>query len=125
MKIKHVILFSLLSTLLFLTGCKKSNKIDCTIYWQLYMQSKNISIEQIEKAYSETFFGYYERLNDNSVIARNTTQNEVRSLTLKLASMADKKIMDIQDPQQELGVEVRVYINYANSFIEEIWSKNY
>ena len=55
--------------------------------------------------------------------ARNTTHSDVRSLTVKLATMADAKIHGTADPAAP--VEVRVFINYGGSYIEEVWSKNY
>ncbi len=110
---------------LALTGCKKNDTIDCTIYWQLYTQPKYTNAAQIEHAFQESFFGYYEPVNNNTVRALNTTKSDVRSITIKLASMADKRIDDTTDPALESPVEVRVFINFYNSYIEEIWSKTY
>ena len=110
--------------LLFVT-CKKDDTITCTIYWQLYtpVSAKYVTPDEIEQAFQETYFGYYERVNDNSVRARNTTRSDVRSLTVKLATMADAKIHGTADPAAP--VEVRVFIDFAGSYIEEVWSKTY
>lgn len=113
-------------SLVFLfVSCKKTDTLTCTIYWQLYTQSpaKYVSADEIEHAFQETYFGYYERVNDNSVRARNTTRSDVRSLTVKLATMADAKIHGTADPAAP--VEVRVFIDFASSYIEEVWSKTY
>ncbi|MBO4600133.1 MAG: hypothetical protein J5641_05280 [Bacteroidales bacterium] len=109
-----------------LCGCssKDDDTIDCKIYWQLYHTPKYLEENEIEQAFQETFCGYYEQVNDNTVIARNTTVRDVRSLTLKLASMADKKLTGTTDPQLDYRVEVRVYIDFG-SYVEERWSKTY
>ena len=109
-----------------LWGCSKGDDtMDCKIYWQLYHTPKYLEETEIEQAYRETFYGFYERVNDNTVIARNTTTRDVRSLTLKLASMADQKLEGTTDPRLEYGVEIRVYIDFKGKFVEEIWSKTY
>ena len=111
------------SLMLLFVSCKKDDTITCTIYWQLYTPAKYVSADEIEQAFQETYFGYYERVNDNSVRARNTTRSDVRSLTVKLATMADAKIHGTADPAAP--VEVRVFIDFAGSYIEEVWSKTY
>lgn len=122
---KRLLLIIVVATSFMLTGCKRDDTINCTIYWQLYTRTKYTTFQEIEKAFQDTFFGYYERVNDNTVRANNTTKKDVRSLTLKLADMADKRINDTTDPSEENPVEVRLFIDYAGSYIEEIWSKNY
>ena len=99
--------------------------MNCKIFWQLYHTPKYLDETEIEKAFQETFYGFYERVNDNSVIARNTTTQDVRSLTLKLATMADQKLEGSIDPQLDYQVEVRVFIDFNGRYIEEIWSKIY
>lgn len=106
------------------SGCKKTDTINCDIYWQLYHLPKHLTDTEIEKAYQETFFEFYERKNDNTVTARNTTRSDVRSITLKLATMADAKIEGNLDPALNKQIEVRVFINFG-SYIEEVWSKSY
>ena len=106
------------------SGCQKRDTIDCTIYWQTYTQQKHPSLSTIESAFRSTFFDYYQRVNDNTVRALNTTKSDVRSLTIKLASMADALIDQQPDTAQE-PVEVRVFIDFAGSYTEEVWSKNY
>lgn len=110
-----------------LWGCtsKDDDTMDCKIYWQLYHTPKYLDETDIEKAYRETFHGFYERVNDNTAMARNTTIHDVRSLTLKLASMADKKLEGSTDPRLEYGVEMRVYIDFAGKYVEEVWNKTY
>lgn len=116
----------LLLAALCLAGCnKKSDTMDCKIYWQLYLHTKQIEPTDIEKAFQETFFGFYERVNDNTVLARNTTKADVRSLTLKLCSMADSKITDELEPALDCQAEMRVYIDFNGAYVEEIWSKKY
>ena len=99
--------------------------MDCKIYWQLYHTPKYLEESVIEQAYRETFYGFYERVNDNTVIARNTTTHDVRSLTLKLATMADERLEGTIDPQLDYGVEMRVYIDFAGKYVEEVWNKSY
>lgn len=121
---KHPLtLLPLLLLLLTPISCQKPDTINCTIYWQLYTPAKYITPDEIAQAFQQTFFAYYPRVNDNTVRARNTTRSDVRSLTLKLATMADAKIHDTADPAAP--VEVRVFINYGGSSVEEVWSKNY
>ena len=110
-----------------LVGCSKKDddKIDCKIYWQLYHLPKYLGENDIEKAFQDTFFEFYEKVNDNTVIARNTTIADVRSLTLKLASMADNKITDIIDPSLDYHVEMRIFIDFNGSYVDEVWSKSY
>ena len=127
----------LLAALTLLCGChKEPDTIDCTISWQLYHQPKDgaayLTDNDIEEAFRVTFYGYYERVNDNTVIARSTTQADVRSITLKLASMADARIRDMHlaiDPALDQQTEVRLFIRFGtspeNSYIEEIWSQSY
>lgn len=123
---KRAILFAMLACVLCLNGCsKKEEKLNCTITWQLYHQPKYVTESDIERAFQETFFGFYEKVNDNTALARNTTKKDVRSLTLKLALMADSRITETLDPENGEKVEVKVFVNYANSYIEEIWSKSY
>lgn len=113
--------------LVCLSGCskKEADVMNCKIFWQLYHTPKYLDETEIEKAFQETFYGFYERVNDNSVIARNTTTQDVRSLTLKLATMADQKLEGSIDPQLDYQVEVRVFIDFNGRYIEEIWSKIY
>lgn len=99
--------------------------MDCTISWQLYHRPKYLEDSQIEKAFQDTFFAFYDRVNDNTAIARNTTRDDVRSLTLQLANMADDKISGTLDPSRNEQVEVVVIINFAGSYTEEVWSKSY
>ena len=108
-------------------GCsgKDDGTMDCKIYWQLYHTPKHLEETEIEQAFMTTFFGFYERVNDNTVIARNTTTRDVRSLTLKLASMADDLLEGTTDPQLDYRVEVRIYIDFAGKYVEEVWSKTY
>ena len=110
-----------------LWGCsgKDDGTMDCKIYWQLYHTPKHLEETEIEQAFMTTFFGFYERVNDNTVIARNTTTRDVRSLTLKLASMADDLLEGTTDPQLDYRVEVRIYIDFAGKYVEEVWSKTY
>ena len=110
-----------------LTGCSRQDDdtMDCKIYWQLYHAPKHLEETEIEQAYRSTFFNFYERVNDNTVIARNTTTYDVRSLTRKLASMADDKLSGTTDPELDYRVEVRVYIDYAGKYVEEVWNKTY
>ena len=110
-----------------IAGCssKDDGTMDCKIYWQLYHSPKYVEDTDIETAFRETFFDFYERVNDNTVIARKTTRDDVRSLTLKLASMADAKITEGSDPALGYSIEVRVYIDYAGKYVEEVWSKTY
>lgn len=116
-----LLLFAILAT----SSCQKTDTINCTIYWQLYTQAKYITYDNIQQAFQETFFGYYPRLNDNTVRADNTTRNDVRSLARKLASMADSKLNGTTDPADNNPIEVRLFINYNNSYTEEVWSKTY
>lgn len=122
---KRLLLFFVVVLTLGLNSCKRNDTINCTIYWQLYTQTKYTTFSEIEKAFQDTFFGFYERVNDNTVRATNTTKKDVRSLTLKLADMADKRINDTTDPTEDNPVEVRVFIDFSGSYIEEIWSKTY
>lgn len=123
---KKATLLIILASVLCLNSCsKKEETLNCTITWQLYLQPKYVTADEIEQAFQETFFGFYEKVNDNTVLARNTTKQDVRSLTLKLASMADSRITETLDPENDEKVEVKVFINYADSYVEEIWSKSY
>ena len=110
-----------------LMGCSQQEEdtMDCKISWQLYHAPKYLEETEIEQAFRTTFYGFYEPLNDNTVIARNTTTQDVRSITRKLASMADKELTGTTDPQLEYRVEVRVYIDFAGKYVEEVWSKTY
>ena len=110
-----------------LGGCSSHDDdlIDCQIYWQLYHTPKHLEETEIEKTFRDTFYGFYEPLNENTVIARNTTTHDVRSLTRKLASMADAKLDGTTDPQLDYRVEVRVYVNFDGKYVEEVWSKMY
>lgn len=108
-----------------LGGCsKKPETMNCKIYWQLYHHPKHVTESDIETAFQETFFGFYEKVNDNTVMARNTTRSDVRSLTLKLATMADAKIKEPVDPDLHKSIEVRVFIDFG-TYVEEVWSKDY
>ena len=113
-------------SLVTLVGCKKDDTIDCTVYWQLYapVAEKHLTVTDIERAFQQTFFGYYERVNDNTVRALHTTPRDVRSITLKLASMADALLDGTTDPAQG-PIEVRVFIDFGGSYIDEVWSKTY
>ena len=99
--------------------------MDCKIFWQLRHSPKHLEETEIEQAYRTTFYNYYERVNDNTVIARNTTMQDVRSLTMKLASMADAKLEGTTDPGLEYRMEMCVYIDFAGKYVEEVWSKTY
>ena len=121
---KHLLPLLLLTLLLLTTSsCQKTDTINCTITWQTYTHAKHITADQIQKAFQQTFFGYYPPLNDNTVRASNTTRREVRSLTMKLISMADALIEGEPNPEGQ-QIEIRVFINYGTT-IEEIWSKDY
>ena len=107
-------------------GCNKDDdKMDCKIYWQLYNSPKYLEATEIEEAFRETFFGFYTRVNDNTVLAPNTTVHDVQSITRKLANMADEKLKGTTDPQLDYRLEMRVYIDYAGKYVEEVWSKTY
>ena len=110
-----------------LGGCssKDDDKLDCKIYWQLYNSPKYLEATEIEEAFRETCFGFYTRVNDNTVLAPNTTVHDVQSITRKLASMADEKLNGTTDPQLDYRLEMRVYIDYAGKYVEEVWSKTY
>jgi len=122
------------------SSCRNDDRIDCTITWQLYYSdslSKAITPEIIQNTFYETFTSFYQPLNDNTVRASSTTKSDVRSLTLKLASMADAKLIDIASGHRDAdlygcgydnkaaSVEVRVFIDYGGSYSEEVWSKSY
>lgn len=125
MKIRYILPLILLA-FMALNGCgKKEDTLNCTISWQLYHQPKYMEENDIEQAFQEVFFSYYSKVNDNTVLARNTTRNDVRSLTLKLATMADSRITEPLDPANHEQIEVKVFINFENKYIEEIWSKTY
>lgn len=120
------LIFILTAAMICLSSCsKKEETLNCRITWQLYHQPKYITESEIEKTFQETFFGFYEKVNDNTVLARNTTKEDVRSLTLKLASMADSRITETLDPENGEKIEVKVFIDFAGVYVEEIWSKTY
>lgn len=121
---KRTLWILIAAAVLTLTGCKKDDTINCTVYWQLYAPHKYLSVTDIEQAFQQTFFGYYDRVNDNTVRAMHTTPRDVRSITLKLASMADALLDGTTDPA-EGPIEVRVFIDFAGSYIDEVWSKTY
>lgn len=123
MKKRSPLLIPILLLVLLTTSCRKDDTINCTITWQTYTHTKQITADQIQKAFQQTFFGYYPPLNDNTVIARKTTRREVRSLTMKLISMADALIDGDPNPEGQ-QIEIKVFINYGST-IEEIWSKDY
>ena len=64
-------------------------------------------------------------VGDNTVLAPNTTVHDVQSITRKLANMADEKLKGTTDPQLNYRLEMRVYIDYAGKYVEEVWSKTY
>lgn len=121
---KRTLWILIAAAVLSLTGCKKDDTINCTVYWQLYAPHKYLTVTDIEQAFQQTFFGYYDRVNDNTVRAMHTTPRDVRSITLKLASMADALLDGTTDPF-EGPIEVRVFIDFAGSYIDEVWSKTY
>lgn len=121
---KRTLWILIAAAVLSLTGCKKDDTINCTVYWQLYAPHKYLTMTDIEQAFQQTFFGYYDRVNDNTVRAMHTTPRDVRSITLKLASMADALLDGTTDPA-EGSIEVRVFIDFAGSYIDEVWSKTY
>lgn len=121
---KRTLWILIAAAVLTLTGCKKDDTINCTVYWQLYAPHKYLTVTDIEQAFQQTFFGYYDRVNDNTVRAMHTTPRDVRSITLKLASMADALLDGTTDPA-EGPIEVRVFIDFAGSYIDEVWSKTY
>lgn len=121
---KRTLWLLIAAAVLSLTGCKKDDTINCTVYWQLYAPHKYLTVTDIEQAFQQTFFGYYDRVNDNTVRAMHTTPRDVRSITLKLASMADALLDGTTDPA-EGPIEVRVFIDFAGSYIDEVWSKTY
>lgn len=121
---KRTLWILIAAAVLSLTGCKKDDTINCTVYWQLYAPHKYLTVTDIEQAFQQTFFGYYDRVNDNTVRAMHTTPRDVRSITLKLASMADALLDGTTDPA-EGPIEVRVFIDFAGSYIDEVWSKTY
>ncbi len=122
---KKMIFLFIAAATLTLCGCNKKETITCTILWQLQTQAQPETYAPIEKAFQDTFFGYYQRLNDNTVRAENTTQSDVRSLTLKLSSMADQKITPDSLPPDHPPIQISVFINFHNSYTEEVWSKTY
>lgn len=122
---KILLVICLIGTLAFCACNKDDGKMDCTIYWQLYHTPKYLTDDTLEQIYKETFYGFWTPLNDNSVIAREVTQKDVRSLTLKLCTMANNKITESRDPQEIDNVEMRVYIDFAGKYIEEVWNKTY
>lgn len=120
------LLLLMLATICFCSCSKdKDDTLNCKIYWQLYHIPKYVEENDIEKTFQDVFYGFYERVNDNTVIARNTTRQDVKSLTLKLASMADEKINGSAPPALDYYIEVRVFIDYNGSSVEEVWSKCY
>ncbi|MBR5354490.1 MAG: hypothetical protein IK126_12345 [Bacteroidales bacterium] len=121
---KRTLWILIAAAVLSLAGCKKDDTINCTVYWQLYAPHKYLTVTDIEQAFQQTFFGYYDRVNDNTVRAMHTTPRDVRSITLKLASMADALLDGTTDPA-EGPIEVRVFIDFAGSYIDEVWSKTY
>lgn len=122
---KKILIALLLAVCMWSCSSKKEDTLDCKIYWQLYHTPKYLEETEIEKAYQETFYGFYTRLNDNTVIARNTNVRDVRSLTLKLASMAHQKLEGRIDPRLDYQVELRVYIDFAGKYVEEVWNQSY
>lgn len=119
-------LFLAFALLALTASCEKRPLLyDCTVYWQLYLLPKHASAEAIEKTFQETFFGFWKKLNDNTVLVEQTTHDDVRSLTLRLAQLADSKVADSAGPASDLPVEVRVFINYGGSREEMVWKKTY
>lgn len=123
---KHKLLtiaICLLAASIFGCCAPEEETINCHIYWQTYTQTKNTTLSDIESAYQKAFFSFYEKYNDNTVIARGTTSNNVRSITRQLCTMADKDITQPLDTNIS-QVEVRVFIQFP-TYIEEAWSKIY
>lgn len=124
---KHRLLVTIVCLFVFCIfgSCSKSDdSVNCKIFWQIYNRPKYAQQGDIEKAFQDTFFGYYEKVNDNTVKARGTSAADVRSVTRQLCSMADAKIVGPVDPDLNQEIEVRVFIEF-DSHVEETWSKNY
>lgn len=125
---KQRLLFLLvgLLALTLTTSCqKKDDTITCTVYWQLYQQPKHTTPEAIERAFQHSFFGFWHKVNDNTVRVEHTTPGDVRSLTRRLAQLADNTITEKLDPELGYQVEVKVFIDFNGSYVEEVWSKVY
>ena len=126
MRYKPLILIIGVLALTLVSACKRNDDtINCTVYWQLYQQSKHTTPEAIEEAFQETFFSFWRKVNDNTVRVENTTRSDVRSLTLRLAQLADNKITERLDPSLGYQVEVKVFIDFNGSYVEEVWSNIY
>ncbi len=126
MRYKPLILIIGLLVLTLVSACKRNDDtINCTVYWQLYQQPKHTTPEAIEQAFQETFFSFWRKVNDNTVRVENTTRSDVRSLTLRLAQLADNKITERLDPSLGYQVEVKVFIDFNGSYVEEVWSNIY
>ncbi len=108
-------------------GCqKKDDTVDCTIYWQLYQREKYATTESIERAFHDTFTAFWkDSPTENSVRVTDISRSDVRSLTLKLAQMADEKITETLDPALGYTVLVKVFIEYDAEYVEEVWEKRY
>lgn len=113
--------------LMMVSGCqKRDDKVNCTVSWHMYMNQKYATPESIEKAFHDTFTAYWVNSPTyNSVRVTDISRSDVRSLTLKLCSMADKKITEELDPSLGYDVTVKVIINFNNAYEEEIWDKTY
>lgn len=108
-----------------MVGCAdKEDLMDCEIYWQVYHHAKHITPDQIESVFRDTFFGFYSKVNDNTVVARQTTRNMVRSNVRQLCAMADAELKEPLDPSLGQTVEVKVFINFG-TYVEEVWSNDY
>lgn len=125
MKHKILSLALCLISCAIMCGCAKHDELQTfEIYWQVYHQPKYIAPSDIESVFQETFFGFYKKVNDNTVRAQESSRSEVRSKTLQLCNMANAKIDQPLDPSLNEKIEVRVFINFG-TYVEELWSNEY
>lgn len=115
------------AALMLVSGCQKSSdKVDCIVSWHLYKAQKHASIEEVEQVFHDTFTGFWQDgPSYNTVRVTDIDCSEVRSLTLKLAQMADEKVVEELVPDLGCDVTVRVFIDFDNSYEEEVWGKTY
>lgn len=113
--------------LVLVLGCRESEeRVDCIVSWHMYRGVKYTSLDEIEQIFHNTFTSFWQDSPSyNTVRVTDIGRSDVCSIALRLAQMADGEVEQGLDPATSYDVTVKVFVNFDNSYEEEIWSKTY